>query len=447
MITSAIGKQFIKFYNKKMGTEYNSSDFFKEIFLPLFFDHPKYMMTGGNSPLENPKISWKKNKFPSPEERAERISKTLDRIENDYPDASIAVGYSAIGDTAATASQVTDLNFNFTPEDTYSSWIGSALSIGVKGGYLILFMEDEILWKVYEGWEHYRKLLNAPENMNLKGLQIQTWNGVWIDYTQFEEIDKENVLYDIINRGYTSAKENHIAFDTIPWAKVFLSISNKYRSKLSIYVYNVGQMNTTIGFIQCDLDEIHRPIDFYKKIFGVTPSIKFRSRIHSLLGGETAFRIVCLSGQIGVKTMEPKGLKQYLSAGSNIKSLVKQSRDQEQVITYQTYISWIIAMLNNQEVWDKAGMFATNLVEYTLNDPKKVSRIRENDITAILESVNKKQFIESLTKIVKSGGEVKDILSLGEFINNMAPDDIVYFLALIRFRYYEKISKKGEGNE
>lgn len=45
-------------YNEEYGTNYDARTFFLEQFYPLFFDQNKYMMTAGNSPLENPKLSW-----------------------------------------------------------------------------------------------------------------------------------------------------------------------------------------------------------------------------------------------------------------------------------------------------------------------------------------------------------------------------------------------------
>lgn len=56
MITSNIGKIFLDAYNEKYGTSYDARTFFLEQFYPLFFDQNKYMMTAGNSPLENPKL-------------------------------------------------------------------------------------------------------------------------------------------------------------------------------------------------------------------------------------------------------------------------------------------------------------------------------------------------------------------------------------------------------
>ena len=79
MYATTIGRTFLKAYNCKFKTEYTARSFFEDMFVPLFFDHHKYMMTAGNSPLENPKLSWDdmikgKKPFETPERRQERIS-------------------------------------------------------------------------------------------------------------------------------------------------------------------------------------------------------------------------------------------------------------------------------------------------------------------------------------------------------------------------------------
>ena len=53
MYATTIGRTFLKAYNCKFKTEYTARSFFEDMFVPLFFDHHKYMMTAGNSPLEN----------------------------------------------------------------------------------------------------------------------------------------------------------------------------------------------------------------------------------------------------------------------------------------------------------------------------------------------------------------------------------------------------------
>ena len=114
MITSNIGKIFLDAYNEKYGTSYDARTFFLEQFYPLFFDQNKYMMTAGNSPLENPKLSWDdmikgKKPFETPEQRKIRFEKLIKKIEESEADASIARGYASLDVTATTSGQVTDL--------------------------------------------------------------------------------------------------------------------------------------------------------------------------------------------------------------------------------------------------------------------------------------------------------------------------------------------------
>ena len=82
MYATTIGRTFLKAYNCKFKTEYTARSFFEDMFVPLFFDHHKYMMTAGNSPLENPKLSWDdmikgKKPFETPERRQEKQRKLM----------------------------------------------------------------------------------------------------------------------------------------------------------------------------------------------------------------------------------------------------------------------------------------------------------------------------------------------------------------------------------
>ncbi|HPS13521.1 MAG TPA: hypothetical protein PLB87_09600 [Prolixibacteraceae bacterium] len=53
----------------------------------------------------------------------------------------------------------------------------------------------------------------------------------------------------------------------------------------------------------------------------------------------------------------------------------------------------------------------------------------------LLASVNKKQFIESLTEIVKESPATDQLAEMALLINSMPIDNVPYFLALIRFQY------------
>src|ERR1035437_6046845 len=101
MIAANIGRIFLDAYNEKYNCNYSSKAFFVEKYYDIFYNHNKYLMSAGNSPLENPKISWDKMRsgqipYETNEKRNDRFTKTIQQIENEPPDASIAIGFPSL---------------------------------------------------------------------------------------------------------------------------------------------------------------------------------------------------------------------------------------------------------------------------------------------------------------------------------------------------------------
>lgn len=428
MITSNIGKIFLDAYNEKYGTSYDARTFFLEQFYPLFFDQNKYMMTAGNSPLENPKLSWDdmikgKKPFETPEQRKIRFEKLIKKIEESEADASIARGYASLDVTATTSGQVTDLKLPNSQEEIYTSWIGDALGIGVQGGFSILFSNKEILLDIFEGWKLYRKCLN--ETSMLKGNQINTWNGQWLSHYY----DPREYNADMPLAGYNPFnvnKDGIISIDTQTWTKILIGISKKYRNAQILgYIYSIGQTNTTIGFIPFDLTQIRRPIHLYEKIFGMSNG----RNAESLWGTAIGFKTACTYGAIGIKAMEPKGLRDYVYKGKQPKA---HNYDN---INYNVYIIWIYAMLNNDELWEKSQELAELLNEASSDKDKSISTKRKNLVETMLNATNKKQFIAAAAEVVSFIGKIDEFKGIVKEIHGMPTDNVPYFLTLLRFQY------------
>lgn len=428
MITSNIGKIFLDAYNEKYGTSYDARTFFLEQFYPLFFDQNKYMMTAGNSPLENPKLSWDdmikgKKLFETPEQRKIRFEKLIKKIEESEADASIARGYASLDVTATTSGQVTDLKLPNSQEEIYTSWIGDALGIGVQGGFSILFSNKEILLDIFEGWKLYRTSLN--ETTMLKGNQINTWNGQWLShYYDPREYDADMPLagYNPFNVN----KDGIISIDTQTWTKILIGISKKYRNAQILgYIYSIGQTNTTIGFIPFNLNQIRRPIHLYEKIFGMSNG----RNVESLWGTAIGFKTACTYGAIGIKAMEPKGLRDYVYKGKQPKA---HNYDN---INYNVYIIWIYAMLNNDELWEKSQELAELLNEASSDKDKSISTKRKNLVETMLNATNKKQFIAAAAEVVSFIGKIDEFKGIVKEIHGMPTDNVPYFLTLLRFQY------------
>jgi len=437
MYTTTIGRTFLKTYNQKKNTDYSARNFFEEFFIPLFFDHPKYMMTAGNSPLENPKLSWDdmirgKKSFETPERRKERIEKMITKIETEQADASIAVGYPVLDNTAGTSGQITSLSFPDDKDNIYLSWIGAALGIGVGGGITILFDHHQILLDVFEGWQYYRKYLEKTPLM--KGNQINTWNGNWIAHlydSQVFDVDDPTFGMNALERN----NKGLLVIPTISWVNVLLGIANKYsQDNLVGYLYNIGQTNTTIGFIPFSLNEINRPNLFYQHIFGVPAFMKDAPKLKNLYGTSFGLRAACANGSVGIKAMEPKGLNAYLPSSKSVKKINVKKDDEEQRITFNTYLIWIIAMMNNEKLWEASRKIAQQLLDYEAG-AEKARMNRKTNVKTLLDSTSSKQFLQSLIPIIKDSEEKEKFEEPGKTVHLMPRDNFPYFNTLIRFQY------------
>jgi hypothetical protein len=221
------------------------------------------------------------------------------------------------------------------------------LGVGVQGGFSILFDNKKILLDIFDGWKFYRKVLdNTP---NLRGNQISTWNGQWLAHKYDERLFVEDS--PMANFAPFTTKDELMSIEVQSWTKILIAISKRIMdSQIIGYVYNYGQTNTTIGFIPFILEQIRRPIDLYQKLFGIEEGRK----AEELYGTAFGFMKACQVGSIGIKAMEPKGLRDYIGKGK----LPKYNDTEEQTINFHTYIIWIIAMLNNEDMWVKAQDFA-----------------------------------------------------------------------------------------
>lgn len=222
-----------------------------------------------------------------------------------------------------------------------------------------------------------------------------------------------------------STKDGLMSVETQSWTKVLIAISQTFTTPQMLgYVYNYGQTNTTIGFIPFVLKDIRRPKELYLKYFDMGGK-----QAEELWGTAFGFAKACQAGAVGIKAMEPKGLTDYIKKGK-----MPKYNNEEQKINFNTYQIWLLAMLNNEELWAKAQEFATELQNYASSGQKsKTGNSRKVD--EVLGSTNKQNFIKSLVEIV-SDAENKDKIEItAALVNTMPTDNVPYFLTLIRFHF------------
>lgn len=429
MIASNIGKIFLEAYNEKHNSNFTAKAFFVEKYHKLFFDHDKYMQWVMNSPFVQ---GIRKGVTPTVTERKLKLDTLINNISKNEADASIAIGFPSLDITATTSGQITSINLPLKEDDVYLSWIGSGFGIGVQSGLSLLFNNKKILLDIYDGWKLYREFLNKTPK--LRGNQINTWNGQWIAHRYNKN------TYDVTNPTasfdpFGAMKDGGIEVMSQSWTKVLVGVARNYHeSTLTAYIYNLGQTNITVGFVPFILPRIRQPYELYSKYFG-TSKIE---QVERLFGTALGFTKACQMGAIGVNALEPKGFRDSLDKGAIPKY---NENDEEKTINFNTYQIWLLAMLNNEQLWEKAQQIAKTLNNHSLSDTN-AKKVKSQEVTNLLASVNKKQFIDGLTTIVKGSQDIDQLAEIAKRINEMPIDNVPYFLTLIRFQY-AVINKKS----
>ncbi len=431
MITAVVGRTFLNAYNTKYKKELSPKEFFIDEYFELFYNHPKYLQWITNSPFVQMK-SGQKVHLLTDSERIEKLENLHEKVANELPDASFALGFPAseIKEFASTSGLVSNITIPSNEDEIYLSWIGSGLGIGVAGGYTILFDDAEITLKTYEGWKVYRKYLNDKTLEKLRGNQISTWNGQWLSYILSESYD-ENYDFSILTSEKIFAMYTEkIEVNTVFWTKLYFSISQLLpESSLTGYVYGFGQTNKTIGFITFQFKSGRKLKMIYKHLLGDDSTLSIKN-FETLFGMH--IKRACELGSIGLHALRPDGLVKYMNESKNI-----SFKNDDDKINYFIYKTWLIAMMskNKEEVTEYTLELARTILRYrnsgTKNDRKNLVE------KELFEAKSKKGFIEHLTTMVKDLDEqdLSQIKNLKDEIHLMTNEEFGYFSTLLKFDY------------
>jgi len=457
MIAPTIGRTFLNTYNERFGENLSPKEFFDKVYFEYFFNHPKYMQWVTNSPFVQMK-SGQKAHLLQPEERREKLENLHQKISDGERDASIAIGFPAAEEKefATTSGLVTDIELQIEGDDLYLSWIGGGLGIGVAGGYSIFFNEPEILLKLYDGWKIYRKYLNDPSLSELRGNQINTWNGQWLNFVYGKQFRDDFDFAKLCEQKVFSVNDKVIEVNTIQWNELFFNISREFPTQtFSGYVYSLGQTNKTLGFYPFYFSQAKKIIDYYKILFGEQAALDDRQKYESLFG--LHIKRACELGSIGLQALEPKDLRKYYGKDSNLKLIKSQiaqkkgesqedyqvrknaaeQKDYENLITFRTYKTWLLAMItkNKEESLKYTAEVAEALHEYKEGTK---NRDRINLIQSeLLAAKNKKPFLDALTTLIKDvdASKLEMFKSLRDKVHLMTAEDFGYFVVLLKFDY------------
>ncbi|PKQ63369.1 hypothetical protein BZG02_08255 [Labilibaculum filiforme] len=517
MIASTIGRTFLKVFNEKTENNYTAKEFFEKEYFETFYNHSKYFSWPQNSPfvqgittLENGilglmsvvknengdtkqfstdeeledwcnklkkdpnfggfkvktkkqvKIIQKLSLAKRKELLEEFTNKVIEAKNNKNIEASIAIGFPAseLKEYATTSGAVTDITIENDIEDIYLSWIGGGLCVGIAGGYSIFFNEPNILFKLYEGWKIYRNYLNDQSLLKLRGNQINTWNGQWLNFAFNKRFREDFDFAQLHTQDVFSVTEQVIEVNTINWSELFFNISNKYpQQTLTGYVFSLGQTNKTLGFYPFHFDKAKTLIHYYKLLFGEQAALTEAKDYEALFG--IHIKRACELGSIGLQALEPKNLRKYFGNDSTLtlaKPKLNQKgnetdedygirkckvlqKDYDNIITYRTYKTWLLAMItkNKEESLEYTNEVARALLAYRA---KATKLDRKNLIQSdILGAKSKKAFIDALVTIISEIDEngLLVMKQLRDRVHMMSAEDFGYFVVLLKFDYaYEE---------
>ena len=440
MYTSYIGKKFLKLYNEKEGKNLSAEDFFVKIQFPIFFDDEKHLLHVHGSTFFQ-KVS-KDDLSGAKKESIVRLERLQKDISQGKKSGSTYVGYAAEKITEVTSGQLSNINPEIDKQELYSSWIGEGLSLGVRGE-LILFDNEELLWQIFQGWKVYRKYLN--QTPNLKARQIETWNGQFI-YSTF--LNSYESPYDFNPPiGGDEEESGVLSIPTIPWIKLIFALSKVF-PKISFIgnAYVLSKINSSYGFVKVFLPEIRKIYELRDEIFlNQSDTILSDEEINSLSSFYN-FKEACKLGTIGLKSIEPAKLREYMPKGSVLYAQGKEYKfsNEESYTNYKLFKIWIIAMLNKTELLNLASDVAKALSEFELPKPddrgKKVLSTLSQEVR---ESSNLRLFIDKLTEVLNHAPANADVFkNVVEEVLKMPSDNFPLFVTLIRFEYaYLKSNK------
>ena len=439
MYTSVIGKRFLEMYNKEKKKEYSAQEFFEKEIFEKFYNHKKYFKWVVNSPFVQKLGMDESAKIKSTNDEPKiKLQRLITKIENEAPDSSFAIGYPAADLTFDTSGQVSNINLPIKPEEIFYSWIGAGFGIEVDGKQVLYIDKEELLWTIYNGWKEYRKYLNDP-TFSLKGNEIDLWNTLWFDFNYSENnISPKLMITKYLEKASNSKVNSDYSIKSISWVSLIFLLSKIYpKEKLTIfssrYIFD-KQKYVTIGFVQINIPEILKFNEYFNLLFS-KPEFLANKQLRNLYQTELSFQRACELGTIGLRAIQPKDLNKYIPSVYE-KSLPKLKTDENSLINYSIYITWIIAMLNNKDLLELAEKLAKKLKEFIAQE-KKVRLNRSHAVEKFLSSRNRKDIIDNISEIIKEDQSISEMSN--ELVNHImldiAPDNLTLFVTLIRFKY------------
>lgn len=425
MYTAYIGRRIVDLYNEheNEGALLEPREFFDDVLFPMAFDDERYLFWPNNAPFAQPKYSGSRE---DPEVRQEALAETHEKIGDiDRPVGHLFMGGMADGAMETTSGQVSTVGASADSEEAYCSWIGALAGIGCSG-LSFLIDHDAVLRAVLEGWPLYRRYLDHTPSM--KGNQISTWNGWWLTHRWGRHYDEADPLRDFDPPGTRRLSRQQ------DWAQVLFALARQLPDdRLTAYVYSFGNTNTTIGFRQLLLPEVKYMAELYDRLFGDVEGVTARRLADAFEPEHSVFR-ACQQGAIGLKALRPDKLQDY-TPGGRVSEMPDTTQSKTKFTRYLVFQTWIIAMLNNEDLIDTTEQLAQALRNHSESDEKGRTEPKRR-AEQVLDASHQREFLEALTDVVEHDGSHADLFDeIADEVVKMPSSDFPLFATLLRLKY------------
>jgi hypothetical protein len=450
MNTIYAGKKLLEILGSERKTPIQATKFFDDEFWPLMFnsEDPKHLMQVHNSDFfqssyvksavnENVALPlFRKQKFESSLNDTIMGTKSIS--------GNIGVGFMASGPAETTYGQVSDIAFNFTKEDLLYSWYGAALGIGFGGGIDFISYEPDIIRFIYSGWPYYRKLIE--DTPRLKGRQIETWNGLWLNYGLKYRNDLDRAYYTLSQKinEHSSTNNGIVKLDRPEWSNQVLTLAIEYGGdkNLTFQGYNFGSTNKSFGSLIVHLPKIKWMTQLFNHLLQQEDGLD-NKQLTDVFKAHYSLSYAAQFGELGLRAITPKNLPYYFGNSISDKKKTEKEKSPYQFIIYK---SWIIAMLNNEELHELAQQLADELLKY-----KKLGKTAQSTETDKINNVEtlwslrrNSRFIDQISGIINEISRPSDVFArvIRAVASEMTPDQLQLFISLARFEYIYKDSNE-----
>lgn len=431
MYTAYIGRRIIDLYNehRRDGPPLSPRSFFDKVVFPVAFDDGRYLFWPNNSPFAQPTYSGKRD---DPDVRQEALADTHEKVAAiDEPLGHLFMGGMARGVLETTSGQVSTVGASADPDEAYCSWVGAMAGIGLKGGLSMLVDHDDVLLALLDGWFAYRSYLD--QTPGLKGNQVETWNAHWLTHRFGYDYHADDPL-----RGVPSHLDGYITkstgIKTKEWASVLFKLARALPGETpTVYLYSLGQMNTTVGFRQLYLPDVQRLAQLHEKLFGDVEGVSSRS-LADMYDTQYSIYAACQQGTIGMRALQPDKLRDYMPGGRKDK-MPTPTRSPNKQNRYRIFQTWIVAMLNNEELIDLTESTAQALKAHA-ESGKNTHTTEKRRAEEVLKQSHRRGFLEAVTEVVEHDDtHAEHFNKLADTIVKMPASDFPLFATLLRLKY------------